>query len=56
VVHCGACMVTKRVMCVRAEEALDRNVPITNYGVTISYVQGVLPRVLEPFGGIDALL
>jgi len=56
VVHCGGCMITPRTMEARMEEALDDGVPITNYGVAISFVHGVLSRVLEPFGGLDALL
>jgi [FeFe] hydrogenase H-cluster maturation GTPase HydF len=56
VVHCGGCMVTPKVMRARMGEAAARAVPITNYGVAIAYVQGVLPRVLEPFGGIEAMV
>ena len=55
IVHCGGCMVTPKVMRARMNEAAASAVPITNYGVAISYVQGVLPRVLEPFGGVEAM-
>jgi len=55
VVHCGGCMVTPRVMGVRMAESLAVQVPITNYGVAIAFVHGVLNRVLEPFGGIEGL-
>lgn len=56
VVHCGGCMITPRVMHARMRESASREVPITNYGVAISHVQGVLPRVLEPFGGLAAFV
>jgi hypothetical protein len=49
-------MITPKAMHARMEEAGERGLPITNYGVAIAHVQGVLPRVLEPFGGIEAML
>ena len=53
VVHCGGCMITPRMMRARMEDADRVGVPITNYGVAISYVQGVLRRVVEPLGGAE---
>jgi [FeFe] hydrogenase H-cluster maturation GTPase HydF len=50
IIHCGACMITAREMSARIRRAKDKNVPITNYGMAISYFQGVLDRVMEPFG------
>ncbi len=49
VIHCGACMFTRRQMLARIERAREQGVALTNYGVAIAYLQGVLPRVLEPF-------
>ncbi len=49
VVHCGGCMLTRREMLYRIHKAKQAGVSITNYGVCISYVQGVLKRVLSPF-------
>lgn len=49
VIHCGACMLTKREMSNRIQKAKETEVPITNYGVCISFVQGVLARTLSPF-------
>lgn len=49
VVHCGGCMTNKREMLYRINLAKNANIPITNYGVCISYLQGVLERVLSPF-------
>ncbi|MFP4543715.1 MAG: [FeFe] hydrogenase H-cluster maturation GTPase HydF [Bacteroidota bacterium] len=49
VIHCGGCMLTRREKLVRIEKAKHAGVPITNYGITISMIQGVLERVLSPF-------
>lgn len=55
IIHCGACMLTRREMISRIKKASDENVPITNYGVAISLLQGVLQRVLTPFpAALDA--
>ncbi|MGD9638510.1 MAG: [FeFe] hydrogenase H-cluster maturation GTPase HydF [Alphaproteobacteria bacterium] len=52
VIHCGACMINRKEMVRRIVECNRRGVPITNYGVCISKVQGVLERVIKPFIGI----
>jgi len=49
VIHCGSCMLNRRDMLSRLAKARAAGVPITNYGVAISLLQGVLPRVLGPF-------
>ncbi len=49
VVHCGACMLNRSEMIRRIRECRRRGVAITNYGVAISKVQGVLDRVISPF-------
>ena len=48
VVHCGSCMIGRMEMIRRIRECVRRGVPVTNYGVAISKVQGVLSRVLRP--------
>jgi len=54
-IHCGACMLTRREMLSRIHQAGRARVPITNYGVCISFLQGVLGRVLSPFpSALDA--
>ncbi|MBF0532962.1 MAG: [FeFe] hydrogenase H-cluster maturation GTPase HydF [Candidatus Omnitrophica bacterium] len=50
IIHCGACALTRREMLARIAAAQQAGVPITNYGVCIALLQGVLRRVLEPFG------
>lgn len=49
IIHCGACMLNRRAMLRRIEEAVNAGVPIVNYGVLIAYVQGVFPRAIEMF-------
>lgn len=49
IIHCGGCMITNREYMVRIKKATKSNIPITNYGICISKVQGVLDRILEPF-------
>ncbi len=49
VIHCGACMLTRRQMLARIQKAAQEGVPMTNYGVCIAFLQGVLDRVLSPF-------
>ena len=49
VVHCGACMINRTEMMSRIHKVETLDVPITNYGVLLAYVHGVLDRALEPF-------
>lgn len=49
VLHCGSCMLNQIEMKRRIMECVRRGVPISNYGVTISKLHGVLDRVIEPF-------
>jgi [FeFe] hydrogenase H-cluster maturation GTPase HydF len=55
VIHCGGCMLTRREMLFRIEGARRAGVAITNYGVAISALQGVIERTLAPFpAALDA--
>ena len=57
IIHCGGCMLTRREMLSRIEQAKQAGVPVTNYGLAISVVQGVIKRVLSPFpAALDAYL
>ncbi len=49
IIHCGSCMMNRRSMLSRIQIAKAAHVPITNYGVCISYLHGVLHRALSPF-------
>ena len=44
VIHCGGCMLNEREMKYRQKCAEDQNVPMTNYGIAIAYMQGILSR------------
>lgn len=49
IVHCGGCMMNRRQMLWRVEQAAQAGVPIVNYGVAIAHVQGILERAISPF-------
>lgn len=49
IIHCGACMTNRREVLSRILIANEKNVPISNYGVVISYCLGILPRALKIF-------
>jgi len=50
VIHCGACMLNQAEMGRRIMEAHRRHVPITNYGLAITKVQGVFERCVKVYG------
>jgi len=52
--HCGGCMLNEREMKYRYKCAVDQHVPITNYGILISYVKGILERSIAIFPHILA--
>ena len=56
IVHCGGCMLNERAMRSRIRAAVDAGVPITNYGIAIAQIHGILRRSLEPFPEILQLL
>ncbi|WP_418557262.1 [FeFe] hydrogenase H-cluster maturation GTPase HydF [Phascolarctobacterium faecium] len=56
IIHCGACMLNEREMQYRIKCAADQNIPFTNYGITIAYINGILKRTIEPFPQIYKLL
>ncbi len=56
VIHCGACMLNDREVASRVGAAQAAGVPIVNYGMAIAAMNGILPRTLQPFPEIAALL
>ena len=50
IIHCGGCMINSKSMRLRCEFCLESGVPITNYGVVLAYVNGILDRSKEVFG------
>lgn len=49
IIHCGACMLTRREVLRRIECAVVQGTPIVNYGVLISALHGILERAISPF-------
>lgn len=49
IVHCGGCMLNEREMRYRLGCARDQGIPMTNYGILIAHLKGILERSLEPF-------
>ncbi|MDO4330028.1 MAG: [FeFe] hydrogenase H-cluster maturation GTPase HydF [Lachnospiraceae bacterium] len=56
IVHCGGCMLNEREMKYRLSCAEDQGIPMTNYGILIAYMQGILKRSVEVFPDIARLL
>lgn len=48
IIHCGGCMLNAREMRYRIACAVDAGIPMTNYGMLISYLKGTLERSLQP--------
>ena len=45
IIHCGACMFNRKYVLSRIEDAKKYNVPMTNYGITIASLQGILDKI-----------
>lgn len=50
-IQCGGCMITRKQLINRLNSAKKEEIPITNYGMAIAYVQGIYDRAIEPFTG-----
>ena len=48
IIHCGGCMFNRKYVLSRIEKAREQRVPITNYGVVIAYLNGILKDVVMP--------
>lgn len=48
IIHCGACMLTEREMKSRIAISGEQQVPISNYGIIIAKINGILKRAVEP--------
>lgn len=49
IIHCGGCMLKEREVTYRSHCAVDQGVPITNYGILLAHLNGILKRSLEIF-------
>lgn len=47
IIHCGSCMITRKNMLNRIRIAEEKGVPITNYGVVLAYLTGILDRAIK---------
>ncbi len=56
IVHCGGCTLNQREMKYRIQCAQGQEIPITNYGVLIAYINGILKRSIAPFPSIAKVL
>lgn len=45
IIHCGACMFNRKYVLNRVNSAREQHVPMTNYGVTIAYLTGILDKI-----------
>lgn len=50
IIHCGGCMINRSEMLSRISRAERQNVPVTNYGLAIAALSGILDRIYFPFG------
>lgn len=56
VIHCGGCMLNEREIQFRMQHAHVQGIPITNYGIAIAYMKGILKRSLRVFPSLAALI
>ena len=56
IIHCGGCMQNSREMKYRMKSALSQNVPFTNYGITLAYLNKILKRSLSVFPEIQKFI
>ena len=47
VIHCGGCMLNEREIVSRIKSAEDQGVPVTNYGILLAWLQGILDRSIR---------
>ena len=48
VIHCGGCMFNRKFMLSRVEQCRRQGTPMTNYGITIAHIKGILGKVSLP--------
>ena len=48
IIQCGACMFNRKYVMARIERAKAQGVPMTNYGITIAHLTGILEKVAMP--------
>ncbi len=53
IIQCGGCVITSKQLKNRLKPAIDANIPVSNYGMAIAYVQGIFNRAVAPFTKIE---
>lgn len=56
IIHCGSCMLKDREVISRYQKANKQNLPITNYGITIAYINNILKRSIEIFPDLHKII
>ncbi len=56
IIHCGGCTLNDREVLYRYNQATEQNISISNYGITIAYINGILKKSVELFSDISKLL
>lgn len=49
IIQCGSCMITRKQVFSRLSDAIEAGVPVTNYGLTIAWMNGIFDRAIAPF-------
>ena len=49
VIQCGGCMITRKQLLNRIRSFIEKGIPVTNYGMTLAYVNGIFERAIKPF-------
>ena len=56
IIHCGGCMLNEKEMTSRVQRAQKDSIPVTNYGLAIALMHGILRRSLSPFPDLQAII
>lgn len=49
IIHCGACMINRKTVINRVNQCIEKEIPITNYGILLAHLSGILERSLSLF-------
>jgi [FeFe] hydrogenase H-cluster maturation GTPase HydF len=53
IVQCGGCMITRKQVHSRLQEAIEAGIPVTNYGMAIAWTKGIFERAVAPFRSVE---
>lgn len=56
IIHCGGCMLKDNEVIYRYKQAKEQGIPISNYGITIAYIHGILKRSIELFPNLHKMI